>query len=255
MSELSREYWNAAAQLNALPADAAPDECWQIACAYFYQIGLPYLNYFFLADGRDGDDVPELKLYSTMPGDWISHYEAAGYVAHDYAVARLDAATGPIAMGKTFRGGPGEIERPSWEVMEEAACYGLRCGIALPLRDDPARASVVSGCGISSPDTDETFEKFLSAHEAELALFMNQLHQRMAIPLQRAMEGIEPLSPREREYLTWLAAGLRPEQIADKCQRRPTTIRDALARARRKLNAPTPEAAVATAIRLQLIRP
>ena len=63
------------------------------------------------------------------------------------------------------------------------------------------------------------------------------------------------LSRREKEALTCLAAGYRPEQIAERWHRSHKTIDKYIQSAKIKLKAPTRDHAVAKAIMLQLISP
>ena len=59
----------------------------------------------------------------------------------------------------------------------------------------------------------------------------------------------DPLSPREREVLVWLASGLRTAEIAHRMRIEPVTVGYHLQRARRKLGARTREQAIAIAVR------
>jgi DNA-binding CsgD family transcriptional regulator len=60
------------------------------------------------------------------------------------------------------------------------------------------------------------------------------------------------LSPREREILRWLAAGLRTDRIAFRLGVKPVTIHMHLKSARRKLGARTREQMMAIAVRHRL---
>ena len=63
------------------------------------------------------------------------------------------------------------------------------------------------------------------------------------------------LSPRERDVLTWLAAGLRPDQIAEKLGVSAGTIDKYIVNSKDKLSARTRDHAVARALMLGLIDP
>ena len=61
------------------------------------------------------------------------------------------------------------------------------------------------------------------------------------------------LAPRERDVLSWLAAGLRPDEIADKLAIGYRTVDKYIVSAKEKLNARTRDHAVARAVILKLI--
>lgn len=61
------------------------------------------------------------------------------------------------------------------------------------------------------------------------------------------------LSPRERDCLIHLAAGLRSQQIADRLDIKPVTVEMHLRRARGKLKAATREQALAKAMSMGLL--
>jgi len=63
------------------------------------------------------------------------------------------------------------------------------------------------------------------------------------------------LSPRERECLLWLTAGLRSDRIAERLGLSRATVDLHLTRARRRLRAATREQAVAKALTLGLLSP
>jgi DNA-binding CsgD family transcriptional regulator len=89
-----------------------------------------------------------------------------------------------------------------------------------------------------------------------MAVLVAQLAAQRVLVLAEAEQAPRPrLSPRERECLTWLVAGLRSDRIAERLGLSRVTVDLHLTRARRRLGARTREQAVARALILGLLRP
>jgi len=64
-----------------------------------------------------------------------------------------------------------------------------------------------------------------------------------------------PLTERERECLTWLAVGMRSQEIANHLDISIKTVEKHIASGRKRLNATTREHAVAIALQAGMIKP
>ncbi|WP_029009004.1 helix-turn-helix transcriptional regulator [Azospirillum halopraeferens] len=129
--------------------------------------------------------------------------------------------------------------------------FGVLTGVTLPMRFN-------SGLGVSA----------LGLHAAALSWadfdriwFGNSraitgITHAFDVRLREAhVRDVVRLAPRERECLLWLAAGLRPQQIAHRLGTHEKTVEKQIERARHKLNAVTNAQAVATALVYGLIVP
>ncbi|MEM6486395.1 MAG: helix-turn-helix transcriptional regulator [Pseudomonadota bacterium] len=126
----------------------------------------------------------------------------------------------------------------------------VRCGtvFAIPTRMQEGP----SGIGITSRLSRSEFEQFLEGKGQNLATASAVAHFR--IQSLEAAKATTPLSPREIECLQWLANGLRVREIAAKMGVHKVTVDMHLKNARRKLDAPTREVALAKAIHSGVIQ-
>lgn len=128
---------------------------------------------------------------------------------------------------------------------------GFRVGVTIPASSlSPAH---IGGIGLSMPDVGlREFPRYWNHAGAEVLAICGVLDAGMR---QQHMEELVGLSPREKECLTWLAAGLRPGEIADRLAIGGKSIEKYVGGAKRKLRATTRDHAVAKAIIFNLISP
>ena len=91
-------------------------------------------------------------------------------------------------------------------------------------------------------------------HGAEIALFAQHMHAVLSGYAWRRLDGVAPLSPREIDCVSFIAAGLRPDRIAQRLGLAAVTVNLHVRNARRKLSAKTNAETVAKAIRYGLIK-
>lgn len=112
---------------------------------------------------------------------------------------------------------------------------------------------LVGGIGVSMPDLNQReFPLFWRENSKEILAICGMLDAGMR---EQHMSALVGLSRREKECLTWLAAGLRPDLIADRLHISAKSIDKYIGHAKRKLKATTRDHAVAKAILLDLIHP
>lgn len=103
---------------------------------------------------------------------------------------------------------------------------------------------------------DSLSDSELDRHEAEICANLRSIGQLMdAAFFAKHIIGYYGLSPRERDVLSWLAAGLRPDHIADRLGVGAGTVDKYIVNAKEKLSARTRDHAVARALMLGLINP
>ena len=126
----------------------------------------------------------------------------------------------------------------------------VKCGTVFPI---PTRMQEgPSGLGIISRLSRSEFEQFLDAKRQNLATASALGH--FTIQRLEVTKALTPLSPREVECLQWLASGLRVREIATKMGIHKVTVDLHLKNARRKLDAPTREVALAKAIHSGIVQ-
>lgn len=223
-------------------------------------LGIDHVNLALVS--KEGDGLPISHMWSTMPAPWLDEYFECGMSAHDYAVrGLLDSPDWPgfsriewDARSVLRTGDPSAATR---QVLAGSADAGLGQALAfgIDLSASSLDASTSVGCAIGVETRRERSSFFEHVRDIEdlmvTACFaMLPLLSRYQ---QRHRLGVHTLSRREREVLQFLAAGLRPDAIADRLRIARVTVDLHISRARRKLHARTPAEAIATAMRSGLV--
>lgn len=128
---------------------------------------------------------------------------------------------------------------------------GFRIGVTVPARH--FAPGHIGGVGVAMQDVAEgEFTRFWRYNGKKIVTICGLLDAGMR---EQHMGELVGLSPRERECLTWIAAGLMPTQIADRLAISDKCVEKYIAGAKTKLKAATRDHAVAKAIMLGLIDP
>jgi DNA-binding CsgD family transcriptional regulator len=128
---------------------------------------------------------------------------------------------------------------------------GLHVGFSVPTSYFSPRN--VGGIGVSMPAIKlREFETFWASKGCEILTICGLLDAGMR---GQHISDLVQLSPREKECLEWLAAGLRPDQIADRLAVGNKSIDKYIVNAKRKLKASTRDHAVAKALIFNIIAP
>lgn len=111
----------------------------------------------------------------------------------------------------------------------------------------------IGGIGAAMPDVSrKDFARYWRHKGSEILTICGLLDNGMR---RQHIAEIVALSGREKECLTWLASGLRPDQIADRLHISSKSIEKYIKGARDKLKANTRDHAVAKALIFNIIRP
>ncbi|MDI7775071.1 LuxR family transcriptional regulator [Asticcacaulis sp. EMRT-3] len=159
----------------------------------------------------DRDLPPELNksgLYTTYPDDWTREY-----IEKDYA--RLDPvlrAGGTHAYAFTWQEleDSDSISDSQIRFMRTAAEAGLHSGIGVPIRGERA---LVAGVGLASSEPQDGAAAHLDLINAlcnQFYVAFKRLHGHRLPPKPE----VGYLSPREREILSWIAAGKTDDDTA-----------------------------------------
>ncbi|MBF0189079.1 MAG: autoinducer binding domain-containing protein [Magnetococcales bacterium] len=166
----------------------------------------------------------------------------------DHALSQTESLLWDDASFSTYRG---ELSK------EEKACvdldwdFGLVTGVNIPFQFENGRGG--GAFGLHAPDMSwEEFRKIWGEHDDILT--QTVLSYDICLR-ERFIGSVYSLSPREKECLLWLAAGLVPKQIAYRLGLHPKTVENQISSARKKLNASTSAQAVSKALILGVISP
>jgi len=179
---------------------------------------------------------------ATWPVKWYWRYVSQNHLASDPVIARMNRVTTPFRWSQTYAGASAQGKR----VLDEAAAFGFRDGLAIPIHGaDGALAAVNIGGG---------HYELTSRDETALTLAAYYLHARIAALRAEARRSpATELAPRESECLKWVAAGKTDWEIAQILAISEQTAHGYVQSALAKLGASTRAQAVALALRASLI--
>lgn len=129
---------------------------------------------------------------------------------------------------------------------------GMHTGITIPI-SDPIFSFSTSGIGLNIPEiTENEFDRYWQANETNLNQIACLLEQGISKQHGKILVN---LSGREKDCLSYLAIGLRPDEIAFRLGISTKTLETHIYNAKKKLKARTRDNAVAKALIMGLIQP
>jgi LuxR family quorum sensing-dependent transcriptional regulator len=192
-----------------------------------------------------GEDVERLILGNGWPAGWIDRYREGSYFFHDPVSRQALSTSQKYTWAEARRAHP--QTRITKQIEDEAAQLSMRDGIAFPMFDAHNWQAVVS----------------LSAdHELDLPNRLKNMvyvsavvcHGRAAQLLDSSSTAAPHLSPREREVLTWMAAGKTRGEVGDILGISENTVKSQLASAGQKLGVANTMQAIARAMQHRLLQ-
>ncbi len=148
-------------------------------------------------------------LISTYPSSWTALYLRRKYESIDPVVRRAIRQTEPFRWGLGYeQRDRSESER---ELFEEAAGFGIRCGLTFPIHDN---GGAIAALSFATDERRANFERSIIEHAQNLrliAMFFHA-HARRLLATDRVVGGVV-LSPREFECLEWSSRGKSAGEI------------------------------------------
>jgi LuxR family transcriptional regulator, activator of conjugal transfer of Ti plasmids len=206
------------------------------------------LTRFAYLDFRRPDTEPPVYL-TTYPIEWVYHYMGRRYHEIDPVIAQARSGVLPFFWDEATTGREGSREQRRF--FGEAAEFGIRCGLSIPIRDDQTRLALVS---LASDGKPAEMTRDVDRHRSMLHLAALYLHVHARQKLQDAVpsEGAN-LSAEERACLQWVVQGKSAWDIGEVLTIPQGTVVHFLKNAKQKLRATTLSQAVATALYHKLI--
>lgn len=195
-----------------------------------------------------GHHESQSYVFTTLPVEWVSHYDQMAYIEIDPRVLKTwDTALPLIWDYDSERGKDPKTDA----FLEDAAGFGIGSGVAFALHD-PKYERVVVALNSSSPRINTLRRAQITAALGDILLlgtffhevFMQRVFERGLAPISRGA----PLSNRQRECLQLAAHGLSTEDIAYKLGITVRTTQFHFDSIRSKLAAANRQEAVAKAI-------
>ncbi|MGH9548377.1 MAG: LuxR family transcriptional regulator [Terriglobales bacterium] len=175
---------------------------------------------------------------TTSPRGWLDHFRARNYMAVDPVLNQILLRNGPVRWRDTLKGDDVSAAR----ILGEAAQFGMHDGLALP---------VYSRDGLTIAITIGTDRYELSRQDEAMlhlaSLYFQAKLERLRLRLLPRF-GEARMTPRERECLSWVAAGKTDWEISQILNIAEQTVHEYVQNALIKLKAATRAQAVATAI-------
>lgn len=209
--------------------------------------GLGVTRFTYLGFRRPG---PHMPVYlTTYPMDWVYRYASRRYQEIDPVVVLARRSMLPFFWDDQMLGTDASREQRTF--FGEAADFGIRCGLTVPIHDTQGELAAVSFISGRKP---VEMKRDFDAHRDVLHLASIYFHVHVRQKLEDAVEFDQPhLSPRESACLQWVVRGKSTWDIAEILSISRRTVVFHIENAKRKLRAVTLPQAVATALYHKLI--
>ncbi|MCP4934188.1 MAG: LuxR family transcriptional regulator [bacterium] len=181
-------------------------------------------------------------LLNTRPNEYTEHYANENYLAKDPVVLELSLTMDSYSWGDVRRSRV--LTKKQKHIIDEGREFGATDGVVVPIRSASGEFSIFSPCG-EDPDLSKNARISLDiigmyGFEALKRARVKERHQNLAY---------QPLTPREREVLQWVAAGKTDDEIAEILSVATTTTTFHVQNAKRKLDTCNRTYAVVKAIK------
>ncbi len=184
-------------------------------------------------------------LANGWPAEWYAHYNAAGLYRHDPCAALCRNTAHPFLWSDIGKEG---LEVSAQRVMDEAAEFGLRQGICVPIHVPFALPAVITVSG-------EAMELEPAVRQIVQILARQALESVLRTQTDRHHSQKPLLSEREREVLRWVADGKTSWEVSRILSISQHTVLTHQRNAKQKLEAVNNVHAVVKAILRQEIYP
>ena len=226
-------------RLNDANSLAASEATLEKALAGF---GVENFIFLDLLDNRRG--CADSVFCRRVPAGWLEAYSAAKYNAISPALRLVRRTSRPFVWADA----PCDAEREPRivEYFRHMADFGLDKGLMIPV----PRASGRTGLAWFGGPAPELNARTIPVLQMTALLAFEHIRRFQTLPYLQCRR---PLSAREREVLTWVAAGKTAWEIGEILHIAKRTVDEHVHSVRRKLDAGTRAHAVAIAVRDRLI--
>jgi LuxR family quorum sensing-dependent transcriptional regulator len=218
----------------------SPADVQRLVIAELAWFGVDYATIWELP--QPGMTIEASIRLNNRPADYVEHYEREKLVLKDPVVSELRRLLAPFSWEDLRQRALSRGERT---IIDEARDYGADDGFVVPILSQSGRLAIVSSCG-KEPDLSSRGRAALEM----VSIYSHQALQR-ALSQERREKGAAhiPLTPREREIMTWVAAGKSFMDIGEILNISDRTVGVHVGNAKRKLDAAQLPYAIAEAFR------
>ena len=232
-----------------LQASTSMSAAWHLYNRELDRFGVERCCYGFMASLPRRSVTMEVLSWSSHDPGFTEAYMANGHPDHDWSVDWSMQQTRPQRWNV-----PAVLERltPRQRKTEELAYdFGLFEGLVIPIRGTTPMSW--GGIGLAAPSLGAAeWGRLLASHQGDLERISQAFHDTV---LKNHFFDHFPLSPREREVLSWIVCGLNKHDIADKLGISSRTAEVHTYRIRRKLGCINDAQVVAKALVFNLVEP
>ena len=189
-----------------------------------------------------------LIMIDGYPPGWVKRYFEQHHFDADPVMAYCAKHVVPMCWSDISQEPGSQAER----MMQEAAGFGLRDGVTMPLHSPQGELSILSLAVDAPPDEARAISQRALNHVQVLAGYLHEAVRRVSGLLHN---GSPNLTPREIECLRWAADGKTSSEIAQLLALSESTANFHLNNAMRKLDVANRQHAVAKAALQGLIQP
>ena len=195
--------------------------------------------------------IGELLIISNFPAEWLQRYEDENYIAKDPTVKHCWTHSSPL-MWDEINFSKGRARTEERRVMSEAKKHKLNSGISLPVHGAGAEGSMLSLCSAK--------RKMVVSHDMQygLQIIAQAIHDsvKRVVAENCELNNLKKeLTAREKECLSWTAAGKTSWEISQILRLSESTITFHLKNAIEKMEVTNRPHAVAKALNHSQIMP
>ena len=238
--------------IDSLPSALGDERWWETCLGGLRSLGVESVCYVarpFAGGTVEHGLTASSFIRSTHPDEWARAVLDTGGLDQDVTAVRAFGGTDVVPWHDESLWDDASAEQRRINDLENE--LGLRVGVTLSL--GRGAFGTTSGIGLCTPHVRaESFDAYRKEHAVGMQALAALLEGGLAGERSKLMV---KLSPRERDVMTLLAAGFRPDEIARRLHRSPKTINNVVEQAKRRLKACTRDHAVAKAVWLGLVTP
>lgn len=199
------------------------------------------------------ETIDDIVWMSNTTDAHFEEYNATNRIRDDYGIRKhtTENLISPFLIGSEFMSETPDIKNNEIDFYKFNESQGYRSGLVVPLKTQIS--GLPTGYSLWSGLSKAQFDLLVSSHLNEIILFLLLAQRKVESALSVLAYDLEPLTNRERECLSLVARGLRPEQIGDQLCIATVTANYHIRMIRKKLSARTNAEAVAKAISCNLI--
>ena len=181
-------------------------------------------------------------ILNTRPAEYLDHYIENNYIFSDPVVLELFKTTNSYTWNDIRE--TRKLSKNQKFIMDEGREFGATDGYVVPIHTLTGEVAIFSPCG-EAPNLSSRARSALEL----IGMYSYQALNRAGINKKKEDDQRQPLTPREREVMTWVAAGKTDHEIADILTVSSTTIASHVQNAKKNLDAYKRTYAVVQAIK------